>query len=40
VLANLSHQTHCDLNAVVGRLVQQEQQNLGCKHLVSDLLVD
>jgi hypothetical protein len=40
VLANLSHQTHGNLNTVVSRLVQQKQQDLGGKHLVSDLLID
>jgi hypothetical protein len=40
VLADLSHQTDGNLDAVVSGLVQQKQQNLGGKHLVSNLLVD
>jgi hypothetical protein len=40
VLTNLSHQPHSNLNAVVSGLVQQKQQDLGGKHLVSNLLVD
>lgn len=40
MLANFSHQTHGNLNAVVSGLVQQKQKDLGSKHLVSNLLVD
>lgn len=40
VLTNFLHQAHGNLNTVISRLVQQEKQNLGGKHLMSDLLVD
>jgi hypothetical protein len=40
VLADLPHQTDGNLDAVVSGLVQQKQQDLSGKHLVSDLLVD
>lgn len=40
VLADLLHQTDGNLDAVVGGLVEQQEQHLGGEHLVSDLVVD
>jgi uncharacterized protein YgfB (UPF0149 family) len=40
VLSNLTAETDRNLNTVVGRLVQQEEQDLAGEHFVLDLLVD
>jgi len=40
VLSNLTAEADRDLNTVVCRLVEQEEQNLARKHFVLDLLVD
>ena len=40
VLSNFTAETDRDLNTVICRLVEQEEQNLTCKHFVLDLLVD
>lgn len=39
VLSHFSCQSHGYLNAVIGRFVKEEQENLGCKHFVRDLLI-
>lgn len=40
VLTDLFHQAYRDFDAVIGRLVEQKQQDLGYEHLMQDLLID
>lgn len=40
VLPHLLAESHSNLNTVVGRLVQEQQENLASQHLMLNLLVD